>query len=243
MKTQEWDNLLFVLRNGLSPYNGGVLMKTAGTHKQEVFLGLEVTWWRRWIKRWNLAFRQGSKTNCIQCFKRADGISSLLLWQSCNGFRSTQNQNLFQWIQFEHLLRVQHFLPLSKAMRNSRLRCNSLMNSSFCRKRAMRSSSRYCFSFLSCSVAPVCAAELPAVPTPRDREPDSTFHWFIEDTEEEEEDEGCDRLLWELWEGKKHKGDYNFRDGVRKVYWASCATVMYCITFRINLKALRANSS
>lgn len=45
-------------------------------------------------------------------------------------------------------------VPRSSAIRNSRLRCNSFMNSSFCRKSAMRSSSRYCFSLRSCSEAP-----------------------------------------------------------------------------------------
>lgn len=74
-------------------------------------------------------------------------------------------------------------VPLSKAMRNSRFRCSSLMNSSFCRNRAMRSSSRYCFSFLSCSVAP---AGKP-VPAASSWEPERVGHWLIEDIEEEDE--------------------------------------------------------
>lgn len=82
-------------------------------------------------------------------------------------------------------------------MRNSRLRCSSLMNSSFCRKRAMRSSSRYCFSFLSCSVAPVVRAGPPVVPAAPDREPDWAVQWLVEENKEED-DEGWDRLLWEL---------------------------------------------
>lgn len=90
-------------------------------------------------------------------------------------------------------------VPLSKAMRNSRLRCSSLINSSFCRKRAMRSSSRYCFSFLSCSVAPLVLAA-------PERESEWAVHWLIEETEEEDEDEGWDRLLWELCQSKQRKG-------------------------------------
>lgn len=86
-------------------------------------------------------------------------------------------------------------IPLSKAMRNSRLRCSSLINSSFCRKRAMRSSSRYCFSFVSCSVAPVVKPGPPIVPSAPEREPDWAVHWLIEETEEEDDDEGWDRLL------------------------------------------------
>lgn len=63
-------------------------------------------------------------------------------------------------------------VPLSRAMRNSRFRCSSLMNSSFCRKSAMRSSSRYCFSFLSCSVAPAGKPGPPAVLAPPGWEPE-----------------------------------------------------------------------
>lgn len=42
----------------------------------------------------------------------------------------------------------------------------------------MRSSSRYCFSFLSCSVAPAAPSW----------ESERLVHWLIEDTEEEEEE-------------------------------------------------------
>lgn len=45
-------------------------------------------------------------------------------------------------------------LPLSRARRKSRFLCSSFMNSSFCRKSAIRSSSRYCFHFLSWSNVP-----------------------------------------------------------------------------------------
>lgn len=86
-------------------------------------------------------------------------------------------------------------IPLSKAMRNSRLRCNSLMNSSFCRNSAIRSSSRYCFNFLSCSAPPVVKPGSPAVPAAPEREPDWAVNWLIEETEEEDDDEGWDRLL------------------------------------------------
>ena len=75
-------------------------------------------------------------------------------------------------------------------MRNSRFRCSSLMNSSFCRKRAMRSSSRYCFSFLSCSVAPAGEPCPPAVPAAPGWEPKRVVQRAMEDTEEEEDDEG-----------------------------------------------------
>lgn len=44
--------------------------------------------------------------------------------------------------------------PLSRASRKSRFLCSSFMNSSFCRKSAIRSSSRYCFHLLSCSSEP-----------------------------------------------------------------------------------------
>lgn len=106
----------------------------------------------------------------------------------------------------ERLRSLWFLIPLSKAMRNSRLRCSSLMNSSFCRNRAMRSSSRYCFSFLSCSVAPAGTVEPPVVPAALDRGPEWAVHWLIKDTEEEEEDEGWDRLLWELCRGKHRRG-------------------------------------
>ncbi len=62
----------------------------------------------------------------------------------------------------------------------------------------MRSSSRYCFIFLSCSVAPVVKPGCPVVPAAPDRDPDWAVHWLIEDTEEEEDDEGWERLLCEL---------------------------------------------
>lgn len=91
-----------------------------------------------------------------------------------------------------------HMIPLSKAMRNSRFRCSSFINSSFWRKRAMRSSSRYCFSFLSCSVPPLVAALPPEAPAAADREPDWPVHWLMEETEEEDE-EGWERLLCELY--------------------------------------------
>lgn len=62
----------------------------------------------------------------------------------------------------------------------------------------MRSSSRYCFSFLSCSVAPAGKPGPPAVPAAPSWEPERVVHWLMEDTEEEEEEEGgWDRLLWE----------------------------------------------
>lgn len=72
----------------------------------------------------------------------------------------------------------------------------------------MRSSSRYCFSFLSCSEPlpplpppPAVRPEPPAEPAAPDREPDGAAaadHWLMEETEDEEEDEGWERLLWEL---------------------------------------------
>lgn len=70
--------------------------------------------------------------------------------------------------------------PLSSAMRKSRLRCSSFMNSSFCRKRAMRSSSWYCFSFRSCSVA---AATGPVPPPGVGRR-------LTDESEEEDDDDG-----------------------------------------------------
>lgn len=54
----------------------------------------------------------------------------------------------------------------------------------------MRSSSRYCFSFLSCSVAPAGKPGPPAVPAAPRCEPERLVHWLVEDTEEEEDDEG-----------------------------------------------------
>lgn len=47
-----------------------------------------------------------------------------------------------------------HFSPLSRARRKSRFLWSSFMNSSFCRKSAIRSSSRYCFHRRSCSREP-----------------------------------------------------------------------------------------
>lgn len=46
------------------------------------------------------------------------------------------------------------FSPLSRARRKSRFLWSSFMNSSFCRKRAILSSSRYCFQRRSCSREP-----------------------------------------------------------------------------------------
>lgn len=98
--------------------------------------------------------------------------------------------------------------PLSNAMRKSRLRCSSLMNSSFCRKRAMRSSSRYCFSFLSCSEAEYCVRE---------------------DSEDDDDEEGCDRLLWERlgcrWQVQIISDDRSLKNGVFILYNAMCIKV------------------
>lgn len=97
-------------------------------------------------------------------------------------------------------MKVTVTVPLSKAMRNSRLRCSSFMNSSFCRKRAMRSSSRYCFSFLSCSVAPAVRPETSLGPEAPGWDPDGAVHCPTDDTEDEEDEDGWDKLLWELCE-------------------------------------------
>lgn len=99
-------------------------------------------------------------------------------------------------------------IPLSKAMRNSRFRCSSFMNSSFCRNKAMRSSSRYCFSFLSCSVTPAVKHEPLVVCAVPDQEPDWAAHWLTEETEADDDGEGWDELLWELWSSNDRKYIY-----------------------------------
>lgn len=98
-------------------------------------------------------------------------------------------------------------VPISRAMRKSLLRCSSFKNSWFCRKRAILSSSKYCFNFLSCS-------DDQTLP---DRAPLLDESCVRDDREEEEEEEGCDKLLWERCGRTKITKDIFYRNGIKKI--------------------------